>query len=158
MTVFPNDVATQIQPMTQFEKVSGLAQKERQMPKFGGYVRKTRLVSLVFPLNYFPHRQDSVRTSILAAFPTYSTDTGVCLVAEPPAFLINMHSNKLHHQSSSDKVQVCVLVHAVVAFVLLEQVAELVHVQLVQGIQFLGRRLPVPLHPNWPSDCREVTR
>lgn len=49
----------------------------------------------------------------------------------------------------------CVRVHAVVALVLLEQLAELVHVPLVQRVQLLRPRLLVPLHPNRTPDCRE---
>lgn len=52
----------------------------------------------------------------------------------------------------------CVLVHSIVAFVLLKQIAEFIHVQLVEGIKFLARWLLILLHPNWPSNCREVTR
>lgn len=51
----------------------------------------------------------------------------------------------------------CVRVHPIVAFVLLEQLAELVHVQLVQRVQVLRGRLLALLHPNRTSDCGEDT-
>lgn len=60
-----------------------------------------------------------------------------------------MHLN----QSSLDKVEMYVLVHSVVAFVLLKQTAELIHVVLVEGIQFLSRWLLIPLHSDWPPNC-----
>lgn len=75
----------------------------------------------------------------------------------------------LQHQSSrnkytfesppcfcSNKVQVYVFIHAVVAFMLLKQTAELVHVQLVEAVELLGCWLLVLLHCDWTSDCREV--
>ena len=52
----------------------------------------------------------------------------------------------------------CVLVHSVVALVLLKQIAEFVHVQLVEGIKVLGRWFLVLLHLNWPSDCTETRK
>lgn len=52
----------------------------------------------------------------------------------------------------------CIFVHAVVALVFLKNVAELVHVQLVEGVELLGCWLFVPLHPNGSSNCKEVTR
>ena len=50
-----------------------------------------------------------------------------------------------------------VLVHPVVAFVLLKQQAELLHVEAVQAVQLLRGRLVIPHHPNGTSDCREGT-
>lgn len=64
----------------------------------------------------------------------------------------------LHPQSSLDKDQVCVLVYSIVHFVLLKQIAEFVHVQLVEGIKLLSCWPLVPLHPDWPANCREVKR
>lgn len=172
----PNAVATQIHPMTPFEKASGLAQNPKpQTDATNGALSEENLACVI-----------SVLPSTLVGFlspsswilPLYKQI--VCLVAEPitvylsfinrpvesqlkgtmicsTRVLINRHSNPLHHQSALNKVQVCVLVHSIVAFVLLKQIAEFIHVQLVEGIKFLTRWLLIPLHPNWPSNCREVT-
>lgn len=60
--------------------------------------------------------------------------------------------------SRSDKVQMNILVYSIVAFVLIEQTAELVHVQLVEGVEFLAGRLLLLLHLDRPANCREATR
>lgn len=70
----------------------------------------------------------------------------------------NKYAFKSLPSSSSDKVQVNVLVHSIVAFMLLKQIAEFVHVQLVEGIELLSCWLLILLHLNWPSNCREVKK
>lgn len=50
-----------------------------------------------------------------------------------------------------------VLVYAIVAFVLVKQFAELVHVELMERVQFLCRRLLVLLHTDWPPNWKEDT-
>lgn len=68
---------------------------------------------------------------------------------------INSHRHFRWFQSTLDKVQMYVLVYSIVAFVLVKQIAELLHVQLMQRVQFLGRRLPVLLHRDRPSHWKE---
>lgn len=50
-----------------------------------------------------------------------------------------------------------VLVYSVVAFVLLKQIAEFVHVQLMESINVLSCRLFILHHSNGLPHCREAT-
>lgn len=49
----------------------------------------------------------------------------------------------------------CVLVYSIVAFVLVKQIAKLLHVQLMERVQFLCCRLLVLLHTDRPPNWKE---
>lgn len=98
---------------------------------------------------------DQLRTKSALQSPSEGTIIWACRTR---ALQINRHSHPLHCQSTLDKLQVCVLVYSIVALVLLKQIAELVHVQLMEGIEFLVRWLLIPLHRNWLSNCGEGTK
>lgn len=70
----------------------------------------------------------------------------------------SLSTSLLSPESSSDEVEVCVFVHSIVLFVLVKQLAELVHVPLVQDIDVLHCRLLFLLHPDWLPHCQEGQR